>query len=61
MLMMTLFNARDRERTDWIQLLRDADPRFKFVDAKKPRVGTMGVLEVIWNIEETEHIHHISR
>ncbi|KAM0797379.1 O-methyltransferase [Usnea florida] len=53
MLMMTLFNARERERADWIQLLRDADSRFKFVDAKKPGVGTMGVVQVIWNPVET--------
>lgn len=46
--MMTLFNARERERGDWIQLFRAAGHQFKFVDAKRPQVGTMGVVEVVW-------------
>jgi hypothetical protein len=46
--MMTLFNAREREEEDWIRLLKDADERFKFVQAKKPNVGTMGVVIAIW-------------
>ena len=48
MLMMTLFNAREREKEDWIQLFKEADERFKFVEAKKPDVGTMGVIIVVW-------------
>ena len=53
MLMMTLFNAREREKIDWIRLLRDTDPRFKFVDAKKPGVGTMGVIQAVWDADKT--------
>jgi hypothetical protein len=49
MLMMTLFNARDRERDDWNQLLRNADRRFKLIGAKKPEVGTMGLIQVVWD------------
>lgn len=48
MLMMTLFNAREREKDEWIQLLRDADVRFRFVNAKRPEVGTMGFILAEW-------------
>jgi hypothetical protein len=48
MLMMTLFNAREREKDDWIQLFEEADARFKIVDAKKFDVGTSGVLTAVW-------------
>lgn len=48
MLMMTLFNAREREIDDWVQLFREADARFRFVDAKRPEVGTMGVILAEW-------------
>ena len=51
MLMMTLFNAREREEADWVQLLRDADPRFRFVSAKRPDVGTMGVIATVWDAD----------
>ena len=52
MLMMTLFNGRDREEDDWVQLLRQADPRYKFISATRPPVGTMGVMEVLWKDNE---------
>ena len=48
MLMMALFNAREREKKDWIQLLRDADPRFRFVEAKRQEIGTMGIILAEW-------------
>ena len=51
MLMMTLFNAREREEANWVQLFRDADPRFRFVSARKPDVGTMGVIVATWNAD----------
>ncbi|KUJ07170.1 O-methyltransferase-like protein [Mollisia scopiformis] len=48
MLMMTLFNARERELEDWITLFTQADKRFKFVGVKKMEVGTMSVITVVW-------------
>lgn len=47
--MMTLFNAREREIEDWIDLFTQADKRFKFVGAKKPEVGTMNVMTIEWD------------
>ncbi|MCJ1424779.1 hypothetical protein MMC29_002667 [Sticta canariensis] len=43
-LIMTLFNGRECEKDEWIQLLRDADARFRFIDTKKPDVGTIGLI-----------------
>lgn len=48
MLMMTLFNARERELDDWIELFAEADTRFKFIEAKRPDVGTMSLLIFSW-------------
>ncbi|TVY82682.1 O-methyltransferase gsfB [Lachnellula suecica] len=48
MLMMTLFNARERELDDWLGLFTQADKRFKFIGAQSPDVGTMGVITAIW-------------
>ena len=50
--MMTLFNAREREKADWIKLLQEADPRYRLVDAKRPKVGTMGVIVAEWASED---------
>lgn len=52
MLMMTLFNAREREMEDWIQLFEKADNRFKFKSAQKPDIGTMGVMIAVWEYEK---------
>lgn len=48
MLMMTLFNSRERELDDWINLFKEADPRFQFIGVEKMEVGTMSVLTFIW-------------
>ena len=47
--MMTLFNGREREKSDWIKLLQDADPRFKLIDAKDPALGTLGMIHAVWD------------
>ncbi|CAG8971742.1 hypothetical protein HYALB_00007222 [Hymenoscyphus albidus] len=52
MLMMTLFNSRERENEDCIELFKEADERFCFLDAKKPTVGTMGVIIAVWREEQ---------
>ncbi|KAI9711576.1 MAG: hypothetical protein M1820_002141 [Bogoriella megaspora] len=48
LLMMTLFNAQEREEDDWHRLLREADARFRLLEAKGPDVGTMGLIIAIW-------------
>ena len=46
--MLTLFNAREREEADWIELFRKADPRFSVVRIWTPEGATMAIIEVLW-------------
>lgn len=50
--MTTLFNSREREKEDRIELFRHADKRFHFVDVKEAEAGTMGVIVGVWKDEE---------
>ena len=49
MLMLTLFNAREREEDDWRALFEQADPRFKVVRVSSAPGGGSGVIEAVWN------------
>lgn len=46
--MMTLFNAHERDKNEWIQLLRDADVRFRFIDAKQSELDSTGLIVAEW-------------
>lgn len=46
--MLTLFNAREREEADWIELFRQADPRFSVIRIWTPQGATMAIIEVSW-------------
>lgn len=48
MIMLTLFNAREREEADWIELFRQADPRFSVVRIWTPQGATMAIIEISW-------------
>ena len=48
MLMLTLFNAHERQETDWIQLFREADERFIFQHASVPKGSALGIIEFRW-------------
>ncbi|QKX63471.1 uncharacterized protein TRUGW13939_10641 [Talaromyces rugulosus] len=48
LIMLTLFNAREREEADWIELFRKADPRFSVVRIWTPEGATMAIIEVLW-------------
>lgn len=48
MIMLTLFNAREREKTDWIDLLQKADPRFKNTKIWTPEGATLAIIEAYW-------------
>jgi hypothetical protein len=37
MIMLTLFNARERDQDDWKNLFELADPGFKFLSAKRAK------------------------
>ena len=48
MIMLSLFNARERERSDWEQLFMEADCRFKVVRIWVPEGATLAIIEAIW-------------
>ena len=48
MLMLTLCNARERDRADWEMLFKQADNRFRFVDAVVPEGSSLAIIEAVW-------------
>ena len=48
MLMLTLFNSREREKDDWLKLFEKADKRFVFSQAGTPKGSALGIIEVQW-------------
>ena len=48
MLMLTLCNARERDRDDWEMLFRESDSRFRFIGAYVPEGSSLGIIEAIW-------------
>ncbi|KAJ3552567.1 hypothetical protein NPX13_g11081 [Xylaria arbuscula] len=51
--MMILFNAGDREVSDWARLFELASPRFEFKGAKRPPGSELWILEALWNGVDT--------
>ncbi|KAI0448092.1 S-adenosyl-L-methionine-dependent methyltransferase [Xylaria telfairii] len=47
--MMVLFNAGDREISDWACLFKLASPGFQFKGGKQPPGSGLWVLEAVWN------------
>lgn len=48
MIMLSLFNAREREYSDWEQIFKEADPRFKDVRIWVPEGATLSIIEGTW-------------
>lgn len=48
MIMLTLFNAREREAADWIELFKKADPRFSNAKIWTPEGAAMAIIEIAW-------------
>lgn len=46
--MLEFHNAKERDKNDWAQLFREADPKFKFVGVKQPEFSNMGIIEAVW-------------
>jgi hypothetical protein len=46
--MMAAMNAREREQGDWAILFETADPKFKFLGARKPDDSRMWIIEAVW-------------
>lgn len=48
LIMLTLFNAREREEAEWIELFKKADPRFSNVKIWIPEGAAMAIIEIVW-------------
>ncbi|KAL9106900.1 MAG: hypothetical protein Q9227_008148 [Pyrenula ochraceoflavens] len=48
MVMLSLFNAREREEGDWAALFREADARFQDVKVWTPAGSTLSIIEATW-------------
>ena len=48
MIMMSLFNSRDREAEDWHMLFQQADTRFGEPKIWVPEGATLAIIEVVW-------------
>lgn len=49
MIMLSLFNSRERERADWISLFNRADSRFSNIKIWKPDNSPLGLIESTWS------------
>jgi hypothetical protein len=51
--MMVAMNAKEREENDWEALFVKADPRFKYLGAKRPLGSRMCIIEAEWEGDAT--------
>ena len=49
MIMLSLFNSRDREQKEWVALFQQADPRFTDVKAWVPEGSSLAIIEAVWS------------
>ncbi|TGO39875.1 hypothetical protein BHYA_0046g00290 [Botrytis hyacinthi] len=48
MIMLSLFNSRERDADDWVTLFQAADPRFGKPKAWIPERSNLGIIEAVW-------------
>ncbi|KUJ13969.1 putative O-methyltransferase [Mollisia scopiformis] len=46
--MLQILNAREREKQDWEDVFKLADPRFKFLGIQQPQESRLAFIEAIW-------------
>jgi hypothetical protein len=46
--MLQLLNAQQREQDEWPELFRRADPRYRYLGAKKPAGAVRWIIEAEW-------------
>ncbi|KAL9095947.1 MAG: hypothetical protein Q9165_001945 [Trypethelium subeluteriae] len=47
-IMLSLFNARDREEPDWVKLFERTDSRFKDIKVWMPQGASLAIVEAVW-------------
>ena len=50
MIMLSLFNARDREEKEWVTLFEQADERYTDVKAWVPEGSSLAIIEAVWSV-----------
>ena len=48
MIMLSLFNARERDYSDWEQIFTEADSRFTHITIWIPEGATLAIIEAVW-------------
>lgn len=48
MTMLALFNSREREKSDWEGLFREADERFTDINIWTPEGSALSIIEATW-------------
>jgi O-methyltransferase domain len=48
LLMMVLFNGKERTENDFKELVRRAGERFRFVEVRQPTASRLGCVEIVW-------------
>jgi hypothetical protein len=48
LVMLALFNARERDSTDWTALFADVDQRFEFVGITDPPGSALSIIQARW-------------
>jgi O-methyltransferase domain len=46
--MMAMFNSKERTVEEWKALFQEADPRFRFLSAKRPEGSLLWIIEAVW-------------
>ena len=49
MIMLSLFNSRDREEKDWAMLFAQADKRYTNLKAWVPEGSSLAIIEAVWS------------
>ncbi len=52
--MLEFHNAKERDLDDWNHLLKQADPRFRLEDVKKPKGSRLAIIEVAWKGDDSQ-------
>ena len=48
MAMLALLNGKERDRKDWISLVRTVDDKFKVQEMKQMPDSNIGINELVW-------------
>ena len=49
--MMAMFNSKERTVEEWEGLFAEADPRFKFLGARRPGESLLWIMEAVWDAD----------